>query len=237
VTLTVAHRGDPAKCRENTLAGLDSAADCGADWVEVDVKLTADGEPVLLHDFTLKRLWGLDRHVGSVSLAELTNATSGPDWQIPPLGAALAWARDRRLPLMVDIPGRPEGRATVEQVKAMDCLDWVVFAGDPAAMVDVRALAPQARIAMSWEIPQLPGPELLAEARPDYFNQLHTLLDARVVEQVHGLGMQVCAYTVDVTSRMSDLRDMGVDAIISNDIRALVRTVGTLANTGVAHVD
>jgi len=158
VTLTVAHRGDPARCRENTLAGLGSAADCGADWVEVDVKVTADGEPVLLHDSTLKRLWGLDRHIGSMSLAELTTATSGPDWQIPPLGAALAWARDRQLPLMVDIPGRTEGRAAVEMVKAMDCLDWVVFAGDPAAMVDIRALAPQARIAMSWEVPQLPGP-------------------------------------------------------------------------------
>jgi len=52
--------------------------------------------------------------------------------------------------------------------------------------------------------------------------------------------MHVCAYTVDDTSRMSELRDMGVDAIISNDIRALVRTVGTLATTsrtGVADVD
>jgi myo-inositol-1(or 4)-monophosphatase len=62
--LTVAHRGDTSLWRENTLAGLDSAADCGADWVEVDVKLTADGELVLLHDFTLNRLWGLDRHIG-----------------------------------------------------------------------------------------------------------------------------------------------------------------------------
>jgi glycerophosphoryl diester phosphodiesterase len=84
VTLTVAHRGDTSLWRENTLAGLDSAADCGADWVEVDVKLTADGELVLLHDFTLNRLWGLDRHIGSVSFAELTDATSGLEGHIPP---------------------------------------------------------------------------------------------------------------------------------------------------------
>lgn len=236
MTLTVAHRGDTSLWRENTLAGLDSAADCGADWVEADVKLTADGELVLLHDVTLNRLWGWDRRIGSVSFAELTDATSGPEGQIPPLSAALAWARDREAPLMVDIPGRPEGRATVEMVKAMGCLDWVVFAGDPAAMVDVRALAPEACIAMSWELAQLPGPKLLAGARPDYFNQLHTLLDVSVVEQVHDLGIQVCAYTVDGTGLMRELQDMGVDAIISNDIRALVRTVGTLP-TGVAHAD
>lgn len=167
-----------------------------------------------------------------MSLAELTDATSGLEGQIPPLGAALAWARDRQASLMVDIPGRPEGRATVKMVKAMSCLDWVVFAGDPAAMVDVRALAPEARIAMSWETTVLPRPELLAAARPDYFNQLHILLNAPVVEQVHELGIRVCAYTVDDIDRMSELQHMGVDAIISNDIRALVRTVGDPAHRG-----
>jgi glycerophosphoryl diester phosphodiesterase len=52
------------------------------------------------------------------------------------------------------------------------------------------------------------------------------------VEQVHELGIRVCAYTVDAIDRMSELQHMGVDAIISNDIRALVRTVGDAAHRG-----
>ena len=57
----VAHRGDPYRVRENTLPSLRSALDRGADAVEIDVRLTRDGVPVLLHDETLERLWGHDR--------------------------------------------------------------------------------------------------------------------------------------------------------------------------------
>ena len=57
----VAHRGDPYRFRENTIDSLRSALDQGADAVEIDVRLTRDGVPVLLHDATLKRLWGQDR--------------------------------------------------------------------------------------------------------------------------------------------------------------------------------
>ena len=46
----VAHRGDPYRVRENTIDSLRSALDRGADAVEIDVRLTRDGVPVLLHD-------------------------------------------------------------------------------------------------------------------------------------------------------------------------------------------
>ena len=74
--LAVAHRGDPYVHRENTLASVRSALRKGADAVEVDVRLTRDGVPVLLHDATLKRLWGHPRAVADArpppSVAELT---------------------------------------------------------------------------------------------------------------------------------------------------------------------
>ena len=57
----VGHRGDPYRVRENTLPSLRSAIERGADAVEIDVRLTRDGVPVLLHDASLKRLWGHDR--------------------------------------------------------------------------------------------------------------------------------------------------------------------------------
>lgn len=62
----VAHRGDPYRVRENTLASLRSALEQGADAVEIDVRLTRDGVPVLLHDSTLKRLWDHDRPLSAL---------------------------------------------------------------------------------------------------------------------------------------------------------------------------
>ncbi|MBC3841513.1 hypothetical protein GXW82_18165 [Streptacidiphilus sp. 4-A2] len=107
MTLAVAHRGDPLLFRENTMPSLASAVAGGADWVEVDVKLTRDGVPVLLHDDTLLRLWQHDRRVDALTWAELTRLTGGG---IPALREALEFARDSRVPLMVDLPARPRAR-------------------------------------------------------------------------------------------------------------------------------
>lgn len=51
----IAHRGAKAYVPENTLLALEKAAECGAEWVEIDVKLTRDGQPVVIHDDLLDR--------------------------------------------------------------------------------------------------------------------------------------------------------------------------------------
>lgn len=83
----VAHRGDPYRFRENTLDSLRSAIARGADAVEIDVRLTRDGVPVLLHDETLKRLWEVDRPLRALSAEEVRGLTGGG---VPTLAEALA---------------------------------------------------------------------------------------------------------------------------------------------------
>lgn len=51
----IAHRGASATAPENTLAAFRRAADEGARWIECDVKLTADGRPIVIHDDSLER--------------------------------------------------------------------------------------------------------------------------------------------------------------------------------------
>ncbi|MET9969319.1 glycerophosphodiester phosphodiesterase family protein, partial [Streptomyces sp. NPDC006356] len=102
----VAHRGDPYRVRENTLDSLRSALRRGADAVEIDVRLTKDGVPVLLHDDTLKRLWEQDRPLLALSSAEVRGLTAGG---VPTLEEALAACGDSRV--MLDLPGTPNVRA------------------------------------------------------------------------------------------------------------------------------
>ncbi len=59
----VAHRGWPRRYPENTLLSLERALDAGAEFVEFDVQMTADGVPVLLHDADLRRMAGADLKV------------------------------------------------------------------------------------------------------------------------------------------------------------------------------
>ncbi len=93
----VAHRGDPYVHRENTLPSIRSALRAGAGAVEIDVRLTRDGVPVLLHDATLGRLWHRERALASLTAAEVRALTGGG---VPTLAEALAeiTVRDRTCP-------------------------------------------------------------------------------------------------------------------------------------------
>ena len=67
----IGHRGATAYAPENTLASFREARRRGATWVETDVKLTADGVPIVMHDDSLKRTTGVDRLVAETPRAEL----------------------------------------------------------------------------------------------------------------------------------------------------------------------
>src|SRR5215471_7368769 len=67
----IGHRGAMAYAPENTLASFREARRRGATWVEIDVKLTADGVPIVMHDASLKRTTGVDRLVAETTRREL----------------------------------------------------------------------------------------------------------------------------------------------------------------------
>ena len=221
MTLLIAHRGDPLVLRENTLPSIRSAMTEGADWVEVDVKLTRDGVAVLLHDDTLSRLWGHDRRVDALSYTELGELTRGDRCRIPTLREALDLARDTGVPLMIDVPRLPEALAAAALVRADGRFAQAVFTGPAAALAGLRAVADEACVAMSWESPLLPRPTLLRRVRPDYFNPHHRWLTAGRIARLQRRGLKVSTWTVDCPRRMADLASAGIDAIISNDLRSL----------------
>lgn len=90
----VAHRGASALAPENTLAAIRLALALGADAVECDVFLSADGVPVLMHDESLLRTTGVDAPVASLTAAELARLDAG-SWKAPRYAA-------ERVPTLVD---------------------------------------------------------------------------------------------------------------------------------------
>ena len=72
----IGHRGAMAYALENTLESFREARRRGATWVEIDVKLTADGVPIVMHDDSLKRTMGIDRLVAETRRADLPAATA-----------------------------------------------------------------------------------------------------------------------------------------------------------------
>ncbi|MFF7167580.1 glycerophosphodiester phosphodiesterase [Streptomyces sp. NPDC008086] len=223
----VAHRGDPYRVRENTLDSLRSALRRGADAVEIDVRLTKDGVPVLLHDETLKRLWEQDRPLLALSSAEVRGLTAGG---VPTLEEALAACGDSRV--MLDLPGTPDVRAArrvVDVVRACGAQDRVYYCAGAPAMLAVRAADPAAEIALTWTTLAPPRAGLLEALRPRWLNYRFGLVDRAVAERVHRAGYLLSVWTPDTRRSMRRLLDLGADSITTNRIDVLLATRGTAA--------
>ncbi|MFF7973530.1 glycerophosphodiester phosphodiesterase family protein [Streptomyces sp. NPDC007905] len=215
----VAHRGDPYRFRENTLDSLRSALDLGADAVEIDVRLTRDGVPVLLHDETLERLWAHDRPLLALSAEELRGLTAGA---VPTLAEALAATHGARV--MVDLCGRVDRRTvekTLDVVRQCGARDRVYYCANAEAMLAVRAADPSAEIALTWTTLAPPRPALLDAVRPRWLNYRFSLVDRDLTARVHHGGYLLSVWTPDTRRAMRHLLDLGVDSITTNRIDTL----------------
>lgn len=118
MTLVVAHRGAAAVAPENTMEAYRRAVEMGADAVELDVHLTADGKLVLMHDETVERTTDLTGSIASMTLKRLRTADAGyrfeaPDGSFPFRGKGL------KVPTLAEVlKWLPDGTGLVVEVKA-----------------------------------------------------------------------------------------------------------------------
>ncbi|MEW1928304.1 glycerophosphodiester phosphodiesterase [Streptomyces sp. NPDC088360] len=214
----VAHRGDPYRVRENTLPSLRSALDRGADAVEIDVRLTRDGVPVLLHDATLKRLWEHDRPLSTLSADEVRGLTDGG---VPTLEEAVAATDGHRL--MVDLPdATPRSvRAVVGAVADCGAAERTYYCAGARTMLAVREADPAAEIALTWTTLAPPRRAVLDAIKPRWLNYRFSLLHRELAVQVQRQGLLVSAWTPDTRRSMRRLLDIGVDSITTNRVDTL----------------
>jgi glycerophosphoryl diester phosphodiesterase len=118
----IGHRGFPYAAPENTMASYIAAVDAGADGLEIDLHMTADGEPVLIHDDTLDRTTNGLGPVAAHTLAELRKLSAGtafgrqfPNARIPALREFLDYFAGLGLFLMMELKQGPAPNPGIEQ--------------------------------------------------------------------------------------------------------------------------
>lgn len=232
--LILAHRGLPGADRpENTLAAVAAAFDAGADGVELDLRLTADGVLALSHDPDLGRLIGSPLPVADTSWPQLDRTAALHGLQLARLEPVLALAGGRRVVLEVKKP--PPGPAAVTRTalavvgqlrsveRAGDPLDVTVSSFSPAVVAAVRELLPRSssvRTALLGR-PLDRATSILRQALDAGHDEVHPhmlplLAETPVVAAAHACGVAVVPWTVNRRRDVRRLERLGVDALITD---------------------
>jgi glycerophosphoryl diester phosphodiesterase len=207
--LRLAHRGDWRRAPENSLAAFAAAmAIPGCDGVELDVRLSGEGTPVVLHDATLARVQGRSGRVSELADAELDAAG------VPTLAAVLA-ALPGDAWLDVELKGDEHGAATADVLRAGrgdTPASAVVSSFDPAALVTMRERLP------GW--PRWLNAEDLAPATVSLARGLDCVavsagwrgITPVAIRTAHEAGLEVAGWTVRRRSTAERLEALGVMA-------------------------
>ena len=248
--LVVAHRGASSERPENTLAAYEAAVAAGADAVELDVRLTADGVPVLLHDADVGVTSDGHGQVHRLPLADVKRLRVRGE-EVPTFAEAVRLLSGR-IGLDVEIknlPGEesfdsPKEAAVEAVLRVLDEEAWsgplLVCSFNWLSIERVRERAPEIatgfltiaaidpRAALVYAVREghafvLPHVEGLIPAGPSF------------VQEAHDQGVRVGTWTVDDEDRLAELYGWGVDAIASNDpslaVRVRDRTVGPVSRS------
>jgi glycerophosphoryl diester phosphodiesterase len=123
----IAHRGASAEAPENTLAAFELAVRQGADALELDIRLSRDGVPIVLHDPTLDRTTRLKGSAAAFTAAELRRA------KVPTLAEVLT--AFPRAPMLLDLKEAAAQFAVRELLLSHNAVERCVVAGDDGAVL------------------------------------------------------------------------------------------------------
>jgi len=250
--LVVAHRGASAEQPENTLRAFEAAVDLGADAVEFDVRMSADGHAVVVHDPTVDRTTEGHGLVRDLTLAELkglrVRSPHGAEFgegadqeEIPTLDETLALLSGR---VAVDveiknIPGEPDHDPDRQDVvdATLRALDGAGFSGavlissfNPSSIAHARAAAPDVPTGL-LAVQAMPVADALRLATEGGHGWVlpaaRSVLEGgeELVAAAHGAGLRLGTWIVDDVAVATRLTAWGLDAVATNDPRAIAPVV------------
>ena len=239
--LVFAHRGGALLAPENTMAALDNGLSLGADGLEIDVQLSRDGVPVVIHDRTLDRTTDRRGPVNALTAAELARVDAGYHFTrngahpfrgqgigVTTLDAVLARHRDARV--IIEMKGGEPAlaRAVGTAIKKADAVDRTCVGSFYQPSIDtLRAEHPEIVTSASerearWTLhrswvrwPFTSTRKYCAFQVPEYAGRLRVVSPA-FVRHVHREHHAIQVWVVNDPADMRRLLDWGVDGIISD---------------------
>ncbi|MDR2439860.1 MAG: hypothetical protein LBE12_10885 [Planctomycetaceae bacterium] len=243
--LTLAHRGLSGLAPENTLTAFKWAVAIGADSTECDVRQTADGVLVLLHDQNAKQTTGIDVDITKITFEEVRKLDAG-SWkgkqfageQIPTLEEYLNVLKGTKCTPIIEIKQPGTEKDIVELLAKLNMTEEVfIVSFYSKSLAEVKHLEPRIKFAhiFSWPLEGSAesNAETLAVKLIDEANKVgtnivsldHGMISKKLVDLLHEKGVYVWAWTINDIPRMNTLLDWKLDSITSDRTDILIEVI------------
>lgn len=222
----IAHRGASAAAPENTLAAFRRALAISVDAVELDVHLSSDGEPVVIHDPSLGRTTEGSGLVKDLTVAALRRLDAGR-WfgeqfageRIPTLAEALEILRTMRV--IIEIKNGPIyyphiAGCVATVIRAAGHRSITVSSFDHHALLQIRAASPEIETAALFSARPVDAVRLARDAQAQCLHPHWAFATPDLIDAAHAAGLRVEVWTVDDPADMAEMARRKVDGIMTN---------------------
>lgn len=219
-TKIIAHRGYVAGNVENTISGLVNAANAGADLIEIDIQQTVDGEFVVFHDRTLRRLAGKNGVIANMTLSELKSLTihqNGYSDKIASLEDCIEIAKALDVALLIEL--KVHGQETedvlpklVEKLRQYKVLDsYYVQSADVQKMAQLKKLVPNLRVGIVYALNI--GP---MEENVDFIALEESWVTEQLIEELKQHPTELFVWTLNDDRSLQTFIEKNVSGVITD---------------------
>ena len=235
-----AHRGASHGAPENTLAAFSLAIEEGADYIELDVRETKDGELIIMHDENLKRTCGVDKKVGKQTFKQIRKYSAGKkfskkfkDEKVPTLREAIELIGDSAV-INIEIKTSNTDKHLVEGIVDLvheyNIGHQVVIASTSSkALRKVKELDPSLKTVY---IMQIAYGDFYSMSFVDVYSVKYTFVSYDMVKKIHNMGKEIYVWTVDDRNVLEQMMQKNVDNIITNNPEYVKETMSSIYEEG-----
>lgn len=224
-TKVMAHRGASTEAPENTMAAFQKAIDDMADYIELDVQLTNNGEVIVMHDSNAYRTTGVDANIVNMTYKEVKTLDAG-SWfsdeyvgeNVPSLKEVLELTQGK-IKLNIELKPADNGTAlaknTVRLIEKYNMVnDCVITSFSESALKAVKTYNQEIKV--GYILSAAYG-DFYDMKNVDFFSVNAAFLSKRTIDAIHNSGKQVYAWTVNNKEAIKNLTNKGVDGIITDN--------------------
>ncbi len=214
--LKIGHRGAAGHAPENTLAAVRKGIALGVDFVEIDIRRTADGRLVVLHDATVNRTTDGKGRIESLYFKDLERLDAGNGEHIPTLAEVLT-AATGKTGLMVELKVRGTAQQAVETVRETRFKGPVIYASFfHDELTHIRKADPDASLMVLFGSLSRASVSRAIKYGSSFVGLPHNKATGPRVNSFHRAGLRIFVYTANDPDDIQRVVSLGVDGVISN---------------------